>query len=238
MRLVISQPMYFPWYGHLEQIKAADAYVFYDDVQFSKGSFTNRVQLLVDGVQQWLTLPVRLPRAAMAIQEIELNSDKDWKLAHLRKFHAAYRKAPYLSDAIALMESVFSAEGTSLSSIAIDSVKSLAAYFGLAETTTFMVSSELGIGGSGSERVLAICQHLEAGEYITGHGARNYLDQPSFERAGIEVSFLAYGLTPYRQLSQPFIPYVSGLDLVAMMGKEGRTAIGGSVVKWNQFIVK
>lgn len=230
--------MYFPWYGHLEQIMAADTYVFYDDVQFSKGSFTNRVQLLVDGVQQWLTLPVCLPRAAMAIQEIELNSDMDWKLAHLRKFHAAYRKAPFLSDAMTLMESVFAAEGTRLSSITIDSVKCLAAYFGLAEPSTFMVSSELGIGGSGSERVLAICQHLEASEYITGHGARNYLDQPSFARAGIEVSFLDYGLAPYHQLSQPFNPYVSGLDLVAMMGKEGHRAIAGSVVKWSKFIAK
>lgn len=238
MRLVISQPMYFPWYGHLEQVMAADTYVFYDDVQFSKGSFTNRVQLLVDGVQQWLTLPVCLPRAAMAIKEIELNSDKDWKLAHLRKFHAAYRKAPYLSDAMELMESVFYAEATRLSSIAIDSVKCLATYFGLADATTFKVSSELGIGGCGSERVLEICQHLGAKEYITGHGAKNYLDQPSFERAGIEVSFLDYGLMPYPQLSQPFNPYASSLDLVAMMGKEGRKAITGSVVKWNQFIVK
>ena len=236
MRLVISQPMYFPWYGHLEQVKAADVYVFYDDVQFSKGSFTNRVQLLVDGVQQWLTLPVRLPRAAMAIQDVEVNSDKDWKLAQLRKFHAAYRKAPYLSEAIALMETVFSADGTLLSSIAIDSVKCLAAYFGLSETTTFMVSSDLGIGGCGSDRVLAICQQLEASEYITGHGARNYLDHASFERAGIEVSYLDYGLTPYPQISHPFNPYVSSLDLVAMMGKDGLKAISGSVVKWNQFI--
>ncbi len=236
MRLVISQPMYFPWYGHLEQILAADTYVFYDDVQFSKGSFTNRVQLLVDGVQQWLTLPVRLPQATMPIQDVMLNCDKDWKLAHLRKFHAAYRKAPYLTDAIALMESVFSAETTSLSSIAIDSVKCLATYFGLMEATAFMKSSELGIGGSGSARVLAICQQLGACEYITGHGAKNYLDQASFERAGIEVSFLDYGLVPYRQLSQPFTPYVSSLDLVAMMGKQGRTAIAGSVVKWHQFI--
>jgi len=238
VRLVISQPMYFPWYGHLEQIKAADTYVFYDDVQFSKGSFTNRVQLLVDGVQQWLTLPVRLPRAAMGIQDVEVNSDKDWRLTHLRKFHAAYRKAPYLSDAIEVMESVFSVEGAHLSSITIDSVRCLATYFGIAETTTFIRSSELGIGGCGSDRVLAICQHLEANEYITGHGARNYLDQPSFERAGIKVSFLDYGLAPYRQLCQPFIPYVSSLDLVAMMGKEGRAAIGGSVVKWDQWLEK
>lgn len=37
--------MFFPWVGFLEQLKLVDVYVFYDDVQFSKGSFTNRVQV-------------------------------------------------------------------------------------------------------------------------------------------------------------------------------------------------
>ena len=45
MKVVISQSMFFPWVGFLEQLKLADVYVFYDDVQFSKGSFTNRVRV-------------------------------------------------------------------------------------------------------------------------------------------------------------------------------------------------
>ena len=45
MKVVISQPMLFPWVGMLEQIMLADVFVHYADVQFSKGSFTNRVQI-------------------------------------------------------------------------------------------------------------------------------------------------------------------------------------------------
>ena len=43
--VVISQPMLFPWVGMFEQIRLADVYVHYTDVQFSKGSFVNRVQI-------------------------------------------------------------------------------------------------------------------------------------------------------------------------------------------------
>ena len=43
MKVVITQPMLFPWVGLLEQIMLADVLVNYADVQFSKGSFTNRV---------------------------------------------------------------------------------------------------------------------------------------------------------------------------------------------------
>ena len=56
-RVVISQPMLFPWVGLFEQIRAADVYVHYDDVQFSKGSFTNRVQIKTARGPRWLTVP-------------------------------------------------------------------------------------------------------------------------------------------------------------------------------------
>ena len=44
-RVVITQPMLFPWPGFFEQLCLADVYIYLDDVQFSKGSFTNRVQI-------------------------------------------------------------------------------------------------------------------------------------------------------------------------------------------------
>ena len=37
--VVISQPMYFPWVGMLEQMRLADVFVHLDDAQFSKGGF-------------------------------------------------------------------------------------------------------------------------------------------------------------------------------------------------------
>ena len=56
--VVISQPMYFPWTGFFGQMKLADIYVWLDDAQFSKGSFTNRVQALLNGKQTWMTIPL------------------------------------------------------------------------------------------------------------------------------------------------------------------------------------
>ena len=43
MIVVISQPMFFPWIGMFEQIKAADVFLHYDDVQMPQGrSFISR----------------------------------------------------------------------------------------------------------------------------------------------------------------------------------------------------
>ena len=60
MKVVISQSMFFPWVGFLEQLKLADVYVFYDDVQFSKGGFTNRAQVKANDGVKWMTVPLQV----------------------------------------------------------------------------------------------------------------------------------------------------------------------------------
>jgi len=58
MKIVITQSMLFPWVGMLEQIKLANIVVHYDDVQYSKGSYVNRVQLKMPEGIKWMTIPL------------------------------------------------------------------------------------------------------------------------------------------------------------------------------------
>jgi hypothetical protein len=78
--IVISQPMYFPWVGFFEQMRLADVYVWLDDVQFSKGSFTNRVQVLLPDKQTWMTIPLA-DKTGRAIRELSAAGD-GWKASH------------------------------------------------------------------------------------------------------------------------------------------------------------
>ena len=46
MKVVISQPMFFPWRGYIELCRSADIIVMYDDIQkIQIGSYPNRVQI-------------------------------------------------------------------------------------------------------------------------------------------------------------------------------------------------
>lgn len=45
--VVVSQLMYFPWIGILEQIKLCDVLVYYNDVQFSRGFFNCWLQIMM-----------------------------------------------------------------------------------------------------------------------------------------------------------------------------------------------
>ena len=45
MNLVVSQPMFLPWIGLFEQVRLADRFIHYDDVQLPQGrSFISRVK--------------------------------------------------------------------------------------------------------------------------------------------------------------------------------------------------
>ena len=58
MIVAINQPCYLPWRGFFALMKAADVFVFYDDVQFTSNtsrSFFARVQLKTAAGRRWLT---------------------------------------------------------------------------------------------------------------------------------------------------------------------------------------
>jgi hypothetical protein len=40
--LVVLQPGYLPWLGFFDQLRRADVFVYYDDVQYDKHGWRNR----------------------------------------------------------------------------------------------------------------------------------------------------------------------------------------------------
>jgi hypothetical protein len=236
VRVVISQPMYFPWVGLLEQLKAADIFVFYDDVQFVKGSLFNRVQLKTPSGIRWLTVPLRSKSLSQKICETEIDDHQDWRTRQIAVLRQSYERAPYFEDMIRVAESVLAEKFSNLSELSISSMTALGDYFGLSSGKKILRSSSLNIGGGSSQRVHDICKSLGATQYITGHGAANYLDHELFERAGIEVCYMQYEQKPYAQLQGEFTPFVSALDLVANCGVGGAKFIRSGFDSWKDFL--
>jgi WbqC-like protein len=233
-QVVISQSMYFPWVGLLEQVRLADCFVHYDDVQFARGFF-NRVQIKTENGIRWMTVPLRDRHRDQKIDEITVDNRGDWRQQHRDVLRQAYREAPFRNDLLALIDAVFDKPLVTLADVSRASTLQLAEYFDLTGARSFVNSRDLNIGGSSSQRLLDIVVCLEGDTYITGHGARNYLDHDLFERAGVTVHYMKYECVQYPQLHGPFTPYVSGLDLVANCGKNGKAVIKSSSIDWRAF---
>lgn len=234
-KCVISQSMYFPWVGLLEQIRLADIFIHYDDVHFSRG-FYHRVQIKSPNGRKWLTLPARNTKTCQNIDEIKLDQAVDWRSNQRAILRHYYLKAPYLKDMLDLVDEVFALPVESLAQLTQASIYALANYFGIAKNVKFLNSKDLNVSGKGSQRLRDLCLEVDAVVYITGHGALNYLDYQIFESSGIDVQFMNYKLVEYPQLFGTFTPYVSGLDLVANCGKHGKEFICSSSVHWKTFL--
>ena len=77
----------------------------------------------------------------------------------------------------------------------------------------------MNVSGRGSERVKRLVQKVGGDAYLTGHGAAKYLDHYSFESAKIAVHYMRYENYHWQQFGDQFTPFVTGLDLVAMLTK-------------------
>ena len=234
-QVVISQSMYFPWVGLLEQVRLADVFVHYDDVQFARG-FYNRVQVKTEHGMKWLTVPLRDHHRGQQIDEIYIDDRVDWRSQHRAILRQAYFKAPFRDEMLTLVDEVFSRSHVILGDLARESVMALARYFNLTKEKQFIKSSDMGILGSSSQRLHDLTLAVGGIVYITGHGAKNYLDHELFERSGIAVRYMKYEMRPYPQHHGVFTPYVTALDLVANCGLGGDSVIKSGTVDWKEFL--
>ena len=236
MKVVISQPMFFPWIGFFEQIKLCDFYVHYNDVQYSKGGFTNRVQVKSSEGIKWLSVPLKNLHLGQRIDQVEINNELDWRATHFNLLKRCYETAPFYSEMLKLVETVYSRDWELLDDLSQTTLNTVCEYFGFFGDIKFIKIKDLNIGGTSSERVLATTLKIKADTYITGHGASKYLDHSIFENSGVRVEYMDYKKTPYRQLFGEFTPYVSILDLIANVGKDGINWIHSGTTYWKDFV--
>lgn len=222
MKCVILQPSYIPWRGYFHQIQKADLFVFYDDVQYDKHGWRNRNRIKTAAGTQWMTVPVLhrgVVSAGTPIHEVEICWDLDWSAKHLGTLRHAYARAPHLERYLEPVAEIFAQRPRRLVDLTIPLTVRLAAEAGITGTE-FTRSSELGVAGHKTDRLIRILRQVGANHYISGPSARAYLDVDQMREAGITVEFMTYDYPTYVQLHPPYDPSVTILDLLFMAGEQ------------------
>ena len=187
MRVVISQPMFFPWNGMFEQIRLTASNVHFDDVQYTSRSFVSRVQVKTAGGIKWLTVPVRHASRDQAIRHTEIDGSRDWRKQHLSLLAQSYARAPCRKEMLELVETVYAGDWRTIDELNRAGLAAVCGYFGLDRDRRFLCASDFAVETRKSERVLELVKKVGGDCYVTGHGARNYLDHARFENDGIRV---------------------------------------------------
>jgi hypothetical protein len=222
VNVVILQPSYIPWRGYFDQIRRADLFIFYDDVQYDKHGWRNRNQIKTAQGKQWLTIPVHSKGVTegIPVKDVRIDWSKPWAKNHLKALTFAYAKAPHFASFAPWLASVYERRDEFLADFTIWLTIEIARKIGIAHTR-FLRSSEIpGIDGQKTARLIQILKRVGAAHYISGPSAREYIEQDQFDAAGITLEYMEYNYPEYPQLYPPFDPFVTILDLMFMTGPQ------------------
>ncbi|MBF0187430.1 MAG: WbqC family protein [Magnetococcales bacterium] len=219
--VAIHQPNYLPWLGYFHKMAEADHFIFLDDVQYSKNSYTNRVQIEKGEGNRWLTLPVT-HRFGQSIAQVS-PAKSTWARSHHDLLFNTYRQAPFFKEVMPLLkEQLFSLPEDSLARINQTLILFIAEL--LALECRIHVSSELKVEAeSADQRLILLTKRLvpENGVYLSGKGGANYQSEEAFAQAGIRLHYLDFTHPVYPQGGEIFQPGRSILDALFHLGVEG-----------------
>ena len=227
MKIGIIQPNYIPWRGYFDFIREVDTFVFLDDVQYTPRDWRNRNKIkLANGSTQWLSVPVTGGRN-QRICDVGIDNTQSWAKKHFAALQQSYGKTPYFKTySPALKEYFEHGRFALLSDLTIELTETLARWLDI--DTPLVRSSTLHVEGSKDDRLLAIVQALGGDTYLSGPAARDYIRPDLWREANVKLAWKSYeGYPEYPQISEPFEPQVSIVDLLFMMGPAAKDYIAG-----------
>jgi hypothetical protein len=127
-----------------------------------------------------------------------------------------YAKAKYYHDFFPNFREIILSNYDNLANMNMTVNKYIAEQFGL--KPVWYRSSEMDIDTVREERVLDICNLLNAKEYISGNGAKAYQDESNFINKGIKLTYTDYHPVKYSQLWGEYSPNMSIIDFIMNCG--------------------
>ena len=217
MKLLVSQSNYIPWRGFFDLVKAADIYIIYDSMQYTKNDWRNRNLIRKNDGKQWLTIPCgsSISRPINSVMPTQSN----WNIKHLASLKHVYSKSPFWKEFGSSISNIYQAlHGASLSHVNETLIRFALEIENITteviRDTDIINHNEL-MAMDRSERLLRLSQLVSASTYLSAPAAKNYLNTSTFRKAGIEVEFFVY---PKYSLYHPFDSELSWIDTLLYRG--------------------
>jgi len=216
----IMQPYIFPYIGYFQLINAVDKFVIYDDVAYINKGWINRNNILVGGKASLFTIPLVNASQNRLIKEIEVDNLALWSKKFLKTIEQSYKKAPFYTAVLSVLESVFNSSQTNIGALTTLSLKETCQYLGIkteiVESSGVYNNQEL----KAQERILDICLQEKAHHYINPIGGMSIYDKQLFADNKILLNFIKAKPVIYKQFTNEFVPWLSMIDIMMFCSVE------------------
>jgi len=215
MTLSAHQPCYLPWLGWFNKLYVADCFVILDNVQFEKGSYTNRTRVKTADGARWLTIPI-IQNFGQPINDVKMNGDQ-WIWKHEKTIQQNYHKTEYYYKELQ-SSWTFGADHFSLADFLENDLIYWLSPFAI-ETPIFK-ASEIVTYRKKQDLIIELCKHFKADTFLFGAQGRGYVEVEKFRKAGITCLFQDFSSFEYKQMYGDFIPGLSVIDALFNCGPE------------------
>jgi hypothetical protein len=226
MILSIHQPSYFPWLGLLDKIRKCDVFIVMDEVQLSDSAYQHRnLFSTADGQVKYLTIPFSKKNyLKRPIGEIEIAS-ADWREKHFNFLCNAYRKHPYAREMMPVLEQFYAVDYRLLVDAVLASMSISFDLFGIEARVVRQSTMAYDRSLRRADLVAALVRASGANCYLSGSGAKSYLDESLFP-GDVEVRYNQFQHPVYlQQGASEFHEGLACLDVLFNLGKEGARAL-------------
>ena len=223
MKVAVHQPEFLPYPGFFQKMAKVDYFVVLDDVQYTKNNWQNRNRIWCPNKgETFLTTPVILEgHTSKTIREMQLSyrDEGAWQIRNIAKLQNNYGGHQFFSEYWPELHQLFSNKWDLLISQNLAYINFLRTQLEI--STPLLFSSELQASGNRSSRLANIAVQLGCSTYVSGLGAKQYLDIGAFQDSGIEVLFQEPNFEKYRQES--LNPHLSALDALMKLGARAKS---------------
>jgi hypothetical protein len=219
----IHQPHYLPWGRYIQKILQADVFIVLDDADFTKNGWQNRTRIKTANGAQVLTVPAH-HHLCQRICDVRIAYQRPWVMKHLRSVEQAYCRAPFFETCYSTLTAILGQQYPSLSELSLALLRWV---LGVLEVERPLVlSSTLGVGGRGSERIADLVRRVGCDRYLSGaYAVDTYLDPARLTERGVRLQIQDWTAREYPQLhaGRGFIADLSVLDLLMNVGADAGT---------------
>ena len=195
-------------------IKAADTFVVYDDVNYIKGGWINRNNILLNGKAHLFTLSLEQASPFKKIQDTLIQQAPGNKSKILGMMSSAYRKAPHYKRVFPLLEAIVMNNEPNLSVFLYRKICEVCRLLGIETKIILSSSIQKNNDLSGQDKVIEICKRLGTQSYINAIGGQTLYRREVFASHEIKLSFIQTRPTSYKQFNENFVPNLSIIDLM------------------------
>jgi hypothetical protein len=218
MRVAIMQPYFFPYLGYFDLLHNVDLFVIYDTVQYIRRGWIHRNRILHQRKNGWqyIIVPTEPAPQKTPICDVRIKKSLPWQENMLGQLEHYRKIAPHAEQISHFVKDCLFNQETFISQLNVQILAFCSRLMNL--NFQYQLCSSLNIEldreRNAEERILDLCEFLDAKEYVNLPGGVDLYHPEAFESRNIKLTFRNLPPFIYSTAQYDFEPNLSIIDVL------------------------